>query len=177
MAHAHAKSAEKRELTNGLSFVLSLIAGVMLLYLIPQNYNYNHSGLALVITVLTTVLLVKIRTHNRHTSNLQLGGLANLVGVASVINFVAGAYGLFIVTKALLVGMLGGVADSLFVHAVIDNPILPATLLSAILIKKHTDNPEARKVSEWAVALTVVALLFGLYYEFLAVAPSLVFNR
>jgi cobalamin biosynthesis protein CobD/CbiB len=176
MSRSHA-AAENNELLTGLSFVLSLLAGVMLLYLIPRNYNYNHSGLALVITVLSTVLLVKIRTHNRHTANLHIGGLANLLGTSAVINFIAGTYALYIVIKSLLAGMLGGVAQSLFVHTLIDNPILPATLLSSLLITRSNDNPEARKVAEWALALTIVALLFGLYYEFLNLAPALLLGQ
>lgn len=168
--------AENSQIMLGLAFILSVVTGVMLLYLFPANYSYNRSGLAMVLTVLAMVLIVRTRSRNQKASTLKLGSLPNMVGVSAVINFLASVFVLFLSIKALALYFLpvaGVKVVPVLAYAVMLNPVAPVAVLSSLFIWLRSDNAEAKKLADWSLAIMAIGLLFGLLHEFFDYAPTL----
>jgi TctA family transporter len=176
MAKSKAFAQQNSQVLLGLAFILSVVAGVMLLYLFPSNYSYNRSGLAMVLTVLSLVLIVKTRTRNVKAKPLRLAELTNMEGVSSVVNLLASVFVLFLAVKSLVLYFLpapGAKALSVLSYTVMLNPIVPMTVLSALFIWLASKNTEAKKLSDWSLSIVAIALLLGLLHEFFDAAPAL----
>lgn len=168
--------ADNSQILLGLAFILSVVVGVMLLYLFPRNYSYNRSGLSMVLTVLSLVLIVKTRSRNQKAKPLKLAGLANMVGVSAVVNLVASVFVLFMAIKGLVwyfLPVAGGSVVPVLPYAVMLNPVAPIAVLSSLFIWLRSDSSEAKKLADWSLAIMAIGLLFGLLYEFFDYAPTL----